>query len=248
MVKRKKKAAPKKRPAVAKKKTATKRAKIAPNRRAVSGERSADSALVERTLEKLSTHDRVTFTSARAIGEHILDEYYGGDEQLVRSKSPVKPKSFASLAARSVEETQWDEADLRRAVSMAIVYRSLSESIRDRVPHTYLVRLASIEDLAVRRELAAQIASGELRGIRAKEAVARAGAGERGGGRPMMSSAMRFTHRIEDTIDRALAEGEVDVHDIEALTDVARAELAQRLDVAARRLRELADLMRSVGQ
>ncbi|MCC7538515.1 MAG: hypothetical protein IT379_19980 [Deltaproteobacteria bacterium] len=205
-------------------------------------ERKADVALVERTLGLLGRHQRAEAKGRRAIGEHLLDAYFDGDAALAKSKSPSKPKSYALLAQRAQPESDWQERDLRDAVAMAIAYRSLPARVRGAVSPTYLLRLASIDDVAQRRALAARIAAGELSGgAEVLDAIARAGAGERGGGRARTPSTLRSVSTLVRAAERAEDGGALTIRTLRALDDDARTRVAHSLRKLAARLNELAE-------
>lgn len=197
-------------------------------------ERAADRRLVERTLGLIAAHEESSVAGQRAIGEHLLDEYYGGDAALARSKSPVRGKSYALLAER-VRESGWSANDLRRAIVIAIVYRDLPAAYRDLIAASLLERLGSIEDAGKRLDLAKRIASSELRGKRADAAIAKAGAPERSGGRPRKPAALK-------AIEALLRAGErtpVRARELGALDDTTRQDLRDR----ARALRKQLDAL-----
>src|SRR5688572_21971992 len=134
-------------------------------------EAEADEALVERTVKLISEQDPKKTESLAAIGEHVLDAYFGGDAGRVAAKQPVKDKSFARLAERAKEETSLRKRSLHRAVTLAIVWRSLSPQVRERLEPAHLEELGTIDDLAKRRELAARVAAGELKGKALRAAI-----------------------------------------------------------------------------
>lgn len=210
-------------------------------KRSASTERKADTTLVERTLALIEQHEDKTGARERAIGEHVLDEYFGGDVEAALAKTPRKPKSFALLAERAVERTRWTERDLRDAVSLAIVWRSLPVRVRAKLTARTLRRLASIDDVASRRAVAAKIASGEVKGAAAEQAIIDAGASERGGGRKPTPAHVRFASSLERAMTRAEETGALDRKAIGALDRDARGALAARLRETARKLTSLAD-------
>ncbi|MCC6876575.1 MAG: hypothetical protein IT378_19895 [Sandaracinaceae bacterium] len=207
----------------ASKKAARVRAATAPS------ERRPDFDLVDATLERLREHDRTAGASDLAIGEHLLDTYYGGDEEAARSKSPRKPMSYALLAERAEAETSWDESDLRRVITMAATYRSLASQIRASIAPSYLLELGKIRDLGTRRGLAAKIASGELAGEDLKDAITRANASERGGGRPAAPALVSLARRLSRTLEQARAAGALAASARRELDDEARASTASAL-------------------
>ncbi|MCZ7682979.1 MAG: histone H1-like repetitive region-containing protein [Sandaracinaceae bacterium] len=209
------------------------------------GEARADEALVDRSMELLHAHDERVADSVREIGEHLLESYFGGDEQLARSRVARRPLSYERLAARAEAETSWDAADLRRAVTAALVSRSLPSALAERVPATYLVRLDSVDDPSVRAELAARIANLELRGHAAKEAITLASVGRRRGGRPPTPGPIRLANGLERLLDRSDDFGGLDPSAVQELDQLARASLAGRIDDVARRLAALAARIRA---
>ncbi len=209
------------------------------------GEARADEALVDRSMELLHAHDERVADSVREIGEHLLESYFGGDEQLARSRVARRPLSYERLAARAEAETSWDAADLRRAVTAALVSRSLPSALAERVPATYLVRLDSVDDPSVRAELAARIANGELRGHAAKETITLASVGRRRGGRPPTPGPIRLANGLERLLDRSDDFGGLDPSAVQELDQLARASLAGRIDDVARRLAALAARIRA---
>jgi hypothetical protein len=216
----------------------------------VTAERAIDEALVQRTLNRISRHEHAGAEGRRAIGERIFVDYFGKDEQLVGSKSPVKLKSFVRLTGRVEDETSWDERDLCRAVSGAIVFRSLSSAVSKKLPASYLYQLASIDDLAVRAAVADKIARGELRGRVAQTAIAAAGRVERGGGRKTLAASARGLASLESVV-RRLEEDDAFAHDeIRELEDqeraarrprAPRARTAREVEGAPRRALRLSD-------
>lgn len=206
----------------------------------VTGEAAADEALVESTMQLIAAQDRAVAAGLRAIGEHVLDRYFDADEATVRSKRPHKDKSFARLAERAKAETSFRKRDLYRAVSMAIVWRSLSEQVRDKLDPTSLERLAGVDDLETRRQLAARNASGELDDRALKAAIARAGASEREGGPRPKPAAIKLAAAVEKAIEAAQAEG-LRKRDLKGLPAKEARDLAKRLRAAARELGALAD-------
>jgi hypothetical protein len=199
-------------------------------------EKVANKKLVEQTLGLLARDDEARATGEREIGEHVLDAYFGGDHEAALSKSPRKPLSYAALAERAAAETMWTEERLRRAVKVAIAWRSLAAKVREGLSGRDLFRLASIDDIRVRRGVAAQLASGELMGRAADQAIAAAGASERRGGRAPTPPAEKLLSAVERALEgvaaRSVAKG---------IADEAREALAERLRDAAERLRKLAD-------
>ncbi len=236
------KAARKSAPATTAKKPA-KKASPAPVR--ALAEARPDEALVDRTMALLDAHDRSVADSMREIGEHLLAEYFGGDEELARSRVAAKPLSYERLASRAELETSWDAADLRRAVTAALVHGSLPSALADRVPGTYLVRLDSVDDPSERASLAARIADGELRGHAAKEAITLASVSIRRGGRPKTPGPLRLANALERLFERADDFAGLDPTAASELDELERAALAGRLDDAARRLTALAARVRT---
>ncbi len=236
------KAARKSAPATTAKKPA-KQASPAPVR--ALAEARPDEALVDRTMALLDAHDRSVADSMREIGEHLLAEYFGGDEELARSRVAAKPLSYERLASRAELETSWDAADLRRAVTAALVHGSLPSALADRVPGTYLVRLDSVDDPSERASLAARIADGELRGHAAKEAITLASVSIRRGGRPKTPGPLRLANALERLFERADDFAGLDPTAASELDELERAALAGRLDDAARRLTALAARVRT---
>jgi hypothetical protein len=228
----------------AKKDPRKKPTKKATVRRAANVEKRIDERLVERTLALIEAHEEASEASRRAIGEHLFDEYFGADEDLALSTSPVKAKSFAALASRADAGFGWGEDDLRYVVRIAIAYRSLPSSVREEIPASSLARLASIEDVAERRELAAKIASGELRGDALREAIAEAGAGESRGGRPRLPPALREGRKVVRAVMRLDERASFGVRRLRELDDAQRRELAEQIDEAVAKLRALAAALR----
>lgn len=206
----------------------------------VTGEAAADEALVESTMQLIAAQDRAVAAGLRAIGEHILDRYFDADEATVRSKRPHKDKSFARLGERAKAETSFRKRDLYRAVSIAIVWRSLSEQVRDKLDPTQLEHLANLDDLEARRALAARAASGELGGRELRAAITEAGAQERGGGPRPKPPALKLAAAVEKALEAAQAEG-LRKRDLKGLGGKEARELAKRLRAAARELSAVAD-------
>jgi hypothetical protein len=168
-------------------------------------ETSADERLVQRTLARLGEHDRTVGMAMRKVGAAVIDDYFGGDVELARSNKPTKPKSFARLVKLAAKETEWTVADFRRAVTAERVARSLPRAIADALLPSYLVRLSSIDDPAVRVEVAKKIASGEVRGRAAEELVAKKSGGNPQGGRKRVAGPVRVIGDVERVM--AAAEG-----------------------------------------
>lgn len=207
-------------------------------RNRVAAERRADETLVARTLGLLRDHDRRLADARRQVGAHVLESYFGGDEELARSISPIKPRSFALLAERADEETSWSGRDLSEAVRTELCARSLPAALADQIDATYLLRLAAVDDKSRRAEIAVRIASGLLTGIDAKNAIAEAAAGGRGGGRKRQADAVQFAAALERALDRADADTAFDARELVEVAD--REDLARRLQVAADRIAHFA--------
>jgi hypothetical protein len=203
-----------------------------------------DEPLVERSLALIEAHVIERDASRRAIGEHILDAYFGGDSSLARSKNPQKPKSFTALATRAEAQFGWDESDFRYAVRIAITYRDLPSAVRDQIPASSLAALASIQDITEMRRLAARIASGEIRGEAAREAIAEAGASEARGGRPRIPPALRAGQRAIRAVLRLEDDADMSAGRMRELDEMDALELADQMDDAAKRLREVAEALR----
>ncbi|MCC7537022.1 MAG: hypothetical protein IT379_12450 [Deltaproteobacteria bacterium] len=202
-------------------------------------ERKADGRLVSRSIALLLAHQERVADSERTIGEHLLETYFDGDVELARSKSPSKPLSFASLAERVERETLWDEHDLRRFVIVAIVSRSLALRVLSKLTPDQLYRLGSIDALVERRKLAARIASGELAGHAVRDAIAKAGAGERSGGPRSTPRAVRLARSLAKAVERIDDDDALLPRALRALDSETRTEVARALDAAADKLRAL---------
>ncbi len=146
----------------------------------IAAEPKVDLALVEKGMALLVAHDRVAEPAVRKAGAFVFEEYFGGDEKLVRSRNPVKGLSYGALAERAENETSWDAVKLRRAVAAVIVARALKASVVSEIAPTFLWLMYPIEDPETRRALAEKIVNGELYGDAAREAIARAIEKERG--------------------------------------------------------------------
>jgi hypothetical protein len=201
-------------------------------------ETRADAVLVERTLELLHAQDRVVAGARRAVGAHILDAYFGGDDDLARSNAPNKPKSFALLAERAEAETAWDARDLSEAVRMEVCARSLPVAVAEALGPSHLLRLAAVDDASERARLAARIARGELGGLAAKNAIAEAAAGGAGGGRKRQPDAVRFASALQRALARADEDNAFDPTELNEVDD--REGLARRLQVMADRIAHFA--------
>ena len=213
-----------------------KKAKRAPGvtKPKVVNERRADHDLVDTTIDMLAAYDEATQKSVLELGLFVFDRFFDADEEAVRSKSPKKSLSFALLAERAEAETSWDATDLWKAVTAAIVYRSLPSQTRDRIPASTLERLGAIDDVEVRQRLAARMASGELVGEAAREAIAEANQRERAGGRSATPVLVRFVKTIARRMRAARESG--------AFGARARREVKGDARVRAREdLRELRD-------
>jgi len=206
-------------------------------------ERRADERLVEESLSLILAQEDMTGSAVRAIGEHVIDRYFDGDIDLALSKNPTKPKSYAMLARRAKGETNWSQTDFRRAVKIAIAYRSLATSMRDRISPWLLERLASIDDQTIRREIAARIAKEGLRGDAAENVIAQAGATERRGGRPAVAGAVRFARTVHRLIEQADDRRDFAHRALGALAPKARRTLAAQLRAVAARLTKLAQAL-----
>lgn len=227
--------------AAKKPRASTPRARTAKKATARSVEGKADLRLIERTLALIAAQEEASGAGRRAIGEHLLDEYFGGDAALVRSKSPLKAKSYALLAKRAPSESGWTEADLRKAVTIAIVYRSLPGAFRDLVPSYYLERLGSIDDEPARIALAKRIASSELRGKKADDAIAKAGTTERAGGRARKPAALKAIDALLRAGERA--KGEVTQAKLRTLDDETRQDLRARATALRKQLDALLEIL-----
>lgn len=206
------------------------------------GETRPNTRLVGTTIAMLKAHDEKRAESAREVGAHVLAKYFGGREALVRSRNPHKAKSYALLAERAAEETEWDVSALRKAVEMACVYRSLSPRLRKELPSGWLFRLAAVDDVKKRTELAERIAAGEIRGVAARRAIALAGREEAGGGRAVQHPIARALGAVERALGLAQLEGALDEDSLDEIDD--RAALSERLTSASRALAELAARLR----
>jgi hypothetical protein len=226
----------------AKPKPKSKRKPASAPRRSTGAERRADETLVASTLDLLRDHDRRLADARREVGAHVLESYFGGDEELARSSSPRKPKSYTLLAERAEEETSWSARDLSEAVRTELCARSLPGDLAARIDATYLLRLAAVDDRPQRVALAARIAAGELAGLEAKNAIAEAAAGGRRGGRKRQPDAVRFAAAVERALDRADEDTAFDAREIEEVED--REALARRLQVAADRIAHFAKRVR----
>lgn len=207
---------------------------------ATPAEAAADVPLVGRTLALLHEQDRAAATGRRAIGAHLLDEYFGGSAELARSRSPVKATSYALLAQRAAEETSWDARDFREAVTIELCARSLPVALVEKLDPTYLLRLFAIDDPSARASVAARIAGGEAQGQEAKDLIAKHAGVERRGGRELRPAAERAASALE----RALARAEEDAAFTEPLLDAivgeGRVALGRRFAALAEALQRLA--------
>ena len=79
-------------------------------------ERAADAVLVARTRELVRAHESQAAGSKRAIGAHVLAEYFGDDDELALARNPRKARSYGLLVEQLDAETSWDERDLREAL------------------------------------------------------------------------------------------------------------------------------------
>lgn len=203
-------------------------------------EEAVDEELVERTMKLLLEHDRTSAKGLTLIGEHVLDHYFDGDEASAKSKRPTKEKTFARLAERAKAESSFKKRDLYRAVSMAIVWRSLSTQVRDKLEPTHFEKLASIDDVATRREVAARIADGELAGRALDKEIAKRGKRERGGGPKPKHAAEKMTDAVERALDEVEKGGELGKRALRALEKKTRGGLGKRLRAVAKRLQAIA--------
>src|SRR5690606_3157039 len=207
----------------------------APSARAIAptvAEERADEDLVERSIALLDEHEERVADAALAVGAHLFESYFAGDEALARSRVPAKPLSYDRLVARAEAETSWDAADLRRALVAALVHRSLPADIAERVPASYLARLDAVGDPAERAALAARIADGELRGRPAEEAIALASHAP--AGRSRVPGPLRLANALSRLVDRASHFGGFDGMEARGLDELARAAPAGRLGDVAR--------------
>lgn len=211
----------------------------------VSGEAAVDDELVEHTMKLVLEHDRKSAQGLIAIGEHVLDHYFDGEETTARSKRPKKDKSFARLAERAKSESSLKKRDLYRAVSIAIVWRSLSAQVREKLEATHLERLATIDDVTRRQELAAKIADGELRGKALDREVTKAGGKERGGGPAPKHGAQKMSDAFERALDEIEKSGELGKRALRSIDKKARGGLGKRLRAIARRLSAIAKKLES---
>ena len=204
---------------------------------APAAERRANEVLVEQTIELLHAHERIVGQSFVRIGEHLLEEYFGGDVDLARSHDPTKPRSYARLVARAGAETDWDVADFRRAVVIALVARSLPSAMVEKIAPSRLVRLAAIDDPTERTALANRVANGELDDLTFRELVSRAsGADRRGGGPKRMAGPMRIAAGVERILDLGDEVDAFDAKEIARVPETARNAIRHRLRAAIERL------------
>ncbi len=165
------------------------------------------------------------------MGAQVLDGYYGGEPERVSGRYPKKPVSYAALLERMAGETSWNVEKLRRAVCAEVAARTLDEGIANRISVTLLWRLYSVDNLAVRKGLAARIASRKLRGKAAWAAIAKETVRERHGGREPRAEALRVISRVKKILTEAKAKHQFDRRRLGALEGEAEQEL--RAAVAA---------------
>lgn len=216
----------------------------APPKRGAFVEGAADAALVDESLDVLHAHGDDLGCSLPQVGEHLIERYFDGDEDLARDRTPAKPRSYELLVARAESETAWDAADLRRSVIAALAARTLPEDLARAVPASHLVRLDTVADPAVRTSLAQQIASGELRGHTAAEAIAQASGAKGRAARAPAPGPVRLANALERLLDRADDFGGLDAMSVRHLEELERAAIAGRIDDVARRLTALAAKIR----
>src|SRR5687768_10573329 len=101
-------------------------------------ERKADPKLVAKTVALIAEAESDKRKAALSIGAHLFGEYFGKQIELVRSRSPVKDKSYSALEKRS-PKLGWTDRDLRDAVSAHVVTLSLDRRIERDLPFGDLV-------------------------------------------------------------------------------------------------------------
>ena len=151
--------------------------------------------------------------------------------------------SFRRLAERAAESTGWKERDLREAVTMELCARSLPAQVAERIDPSYLPLLDGIEDLEARREIAARLASDELRGEAARLAI-RAAAGERRGGRRPMAAPVKHGNDIAREVDQAAVEGAFQAGSLAALSLEELEDLARMLQGASEKVEDFVRFVR----
>lgn len=192
-------------------------------------------------MEILVAAEKQMGAPRRRVGAHLLDSYFGGDAEAVRSRNPRKSMSYAEVVRRAQDETTWDEAKLRRAITAEIVARQLGVELGNRIDVTYLAVLYSVDDLRVRWRLAERIASGELSGRAAKAAIARESKKESHGGRPARSPVEKAVADLEAVVQGARDKRVFDAARLRRVKDSVAAPLAGRLRQLAGELMSVAD-------
>ena len=165
----------------------------APIAKLIRVDRSVDKQVVEEGVEWIRAKLAETISRGMSeVGEYVLDRFFDGDPERVRSKDPRKNASFRSLVARCEStELPIKRAVLQRAVAIAVMRRALPGHARayPQLPFSHQAELlplrlpGPVEKLA-ERALAKKLSVRALREMVAREVTKAPSTGEKRARKP----------------------------------------------------------------
>ncbi len=70
--------------------------------------------VVKRAVVVLKGADREMDEARRRVGLFVFDEFFAGDEKLVKSRYPWKPMTYREMKKRAAAQTSWNELAIMR--------------------------------------------------------------------------------------------------------------------------------------
>ena len=170
-----------------------------------------------------------------AVGDYLIEKFYGGSPEEARSQRPNKPSALRQLLERA-EELPVSPHALKQAVRVAAQYHELPLALAEGLTKTQHELLLPVADPAAKRKLAQEAVESKLTSEALKGRVRRVHRPHKGGRPPKPAVRRRLGALL-----RALEAGNLD-------EDLAPASL-KRLDAAeiraglaeAKRARELVE-------
>jgi hypothetical protein len=162
-----------------------------------------------------------------AIGDYLIRVFYGGDLELAQSHNPTKGKALAELYDR-VDELYISLHALRRAVPIAVQYRSLPRQLADGLTAGHHVELLPLRQIEQKISLARRAVDGAMTTKELRKEVRREQK-PRGGGRPKLPEVLVLTGRMARTAHRVDVARLVKASAIKELDEGQRGRVMQNL-------------------
>lgn len=206
---------------------------------------NADEALAQEALGVIVRLERrARLELVVEVGEYIVTRFFGGKIELARSFSPTKPEALARLI-KLAPSREISASQLQSAIALAVQYRSLPGTVRDRLTVRQHQALLPVKDAQEKTKLARRAISEKLSGP-ALTLVVRSQQGPARRGPKPMGELERSVSAAKRALVSSLVENALEPAKVKALDPALRTRLLRDARTLRERIERITDALAGV--